>query len=93
MGDGRRGRLDRRGGSQRAGINKKPHPSLSPAQRAADLFTAQPPKAVYAQAILIADMKSRRRHYETLGMEMDETVDWERVEAYYEELEDGKTGN
>jgi len=49
--------------------------------------------AVHARAILIADMKSRRRHYETLSMEMDETVDWESMEAYYKELEDGKTGN
>ena len=43
--------------------------------------------SVHSRAILIADMKSRRRHYETLGIEMDETVDWESVEVYYEELD------
>ncbi len=43
--------------------------------------------AIHARAILIADMKSRKRHYETLGMPMDETVDWESVEAYYERLD------
>jgi regulator of RNase E activity RraA len=43
--------------------------------------------AVHARAILLADMKARRKLYERLGMEMDETVDWEKVEAYYREVE------
>jgi len=42
--------------------------------------------AVHARAILIADMKARRGLYERLGMEMDETVDFETVEAYYRQL-------
>lgn len=43
--------------------------------------------AIHAQAILIADMKGRRRLYERLGMELDATVDYETVEAYYRALE------
>jgi len=43
--------------------------------------------AVHARAVLLADMKGRRRLYEKLGMEMDETVDFERVEAYYRQFE------
>lgn len=39
--------------------------------------------AVHARAILLADMRARGGHYERLGMEMGETVDWETVEAYY----------
>ena len=42
--------------------------------------------AVHAQAILLADMRGRRRLYEQLGMEMDETVDVETVEAYYRQF-------
>jgi len=41
--------------------------------------------AEHAIAILVADMKGRRRLYETLGMAPDETVDYEHVEAYYRE--------
>ena len=43
--------------------------------------------AVHARAILLADMKGRRRLYERLGMEMDETVDCEKVEEYYRQFE------
>lgn len=42
--------------------------------------------AVHARAILLADMKARRRLYERLGMTPDETVDDEIVEAYYSTL-------
>jgi len=42
--------------------------------------------AVHAVAILIADMKGRRRLYEKLNLPLDETVDYERVEAYYKAL-------
>ncbi len=40
----------------------------------------------HAVAILLADMKGRRRLYERLGMPMDETVDVARVESYYQKL-------
>ena len=43
--------------------------------------------AVHARAILLADMRGRRRLYEKLGMEPDETVDYETVEAYYSQFE------
>ena len=43
--------------------------------------------AVHARAILLADMKGRRKLYEKLGMEFDETVDFEKVEAYYRQFE------
>jgi regulator of RNase E activity RraA len=39
--------------------------------------------AVHAAAVLLADMRGRRRLYERLKMAMDETVDLEKVEAYY----------
>jgi len=39
--------------------------------------------AIHARAVLLADMKGRRRLYEKLGMEADETVDVEMVEDYY----------
>jgi 4-hydroxy-4-methyl-2-oxoglutarate aldolase len=42
--------------------------------------------AVHARAVLLADMRARRRHYERLGMASDETVDFEAVEAYYASL-------
>jgi 4-hydroxy-4-methyl-2-oxoglutarate aldolase len=42
--------------------------------------------AVHARAVLLADMKARRKLYERLGMEMDETVGVEAVEAYYRDL-------
>jgi regulator of RNase E activity RraA len=43
--------------------------------------------AVHARAILLADMRARRRHYETLGKQPDSTVDFEAIEAYYAGLE------
>ena len=39
--------------------------------------------ARHARAILLHDMRARRRHYDTLGIEPDETVDFDAVEAYY----------
>jgi regulator of RNase E activity RraA len=42
--------------------------------------------AVHARAILLADMRARRKHYERLGMPVDATVDHEAVERYYAEL-------
>jgi len=43
--------------------------------------------AVHARAVLLADMRARRRLYERLGKVPDETVDVETVEAYYRRLE------
>jgi len=43
--------------------------------------------AVHARAILLGDMRARRRHYERLGMTPDATVDYETVEAYYRQFE------
>jgi 4-hydroxy-4-methyl-2-oxoglutarate aldolase len=45
--------------------------------------------AVHARAVLLADMRARRRHYERLGMAPDATVDFEGVEAYYAGLSGG----
>jgi regulator of RNase E activity RraA len=45
--------------------------------------------AVHARAVLLADMRARRRHYERLGMPMDATVDAEAVERYYAETDGG----
>jgi 4-hydroxy-4-methyl-2-oxoglutarate aldolase len=42
--------------------------------------------AVHARAVLLADMKARRRLYERLGMPPDATVDVEAVEAYYRQF-------
>jgi regulator of RNase E activity RraA len=39
--------------------------------------------AVHARAILVADMRARRKHYAALGLPQDATVDVEAVEAYY----------
>jgi regulator of RNase E activity RraA len=39
--------------------------------------------AVHARAILLADMRARRKHYEALGITPDSSVDHEAVEAYY----------
>jgi regulator of RNase E activity RraA len=44
--------------------------------------------AVHARAVLIADMKARRKHYERLKMPIDSTVDFEAVEAYFASLGD-----
>ncbi|MBM3237929.1 RraA family protein [Candidatus Poribacteria bacterium] len=43
--------------------------------------------AVHARAVLLADMRARRRLYERLGMTPDATVDYEMVEAYYSQFE------
>ena len=43
--------------------------------------------AVHARAILLADMRARRRHYERLGKALDATVDAEAVEAYYRQFQ------
>jgi regulator of RNase E activity RraA len=45
--------------------------------------------AIHARAVLLADMRARRRHYDRLGMPPDETVDSEAVEKYYQELAGG----
>jgi 4-hydroxy-4-methyl-2-oxoglutarate aldolase len=42
--------------------------------------------ALHAKAILLADMRARRGLYKRLSMTPDETVDFERVEAYYRDL-------
>lgn len=42
---------------------------------------------VHARAILLADMRARRKLYERLGMAPDATVDCEAVERYYSELD------
>lgn len=43
--------------------------------------------AGHAKAVLIADMKSRRKRYESLGIPFDDTVDFEKIEAYYAGLD------
>lgn len=45
-----------------------------------------PEIAVHARAVLLADMRARRKHYERLGMPFDSTVDFEAVEAYFAQL-------
>jgi regulator of RNase E activity RraA len=45
-----------------------------------------PEVAIHARAVLLADMRARRRRYESLGMPLDETVDYEQVEAYYRQF-------
>jgi 4-hydroxy-4-methyl-2-oxoglutarate aldolase len=42
--------------------------------------------AIHARAVLLADMRARRKRYESLGMPLDETVDTEPVEAYYRQF-------
>lgn len=42
--------------------------------------------AKHAKAVLLADMRARRKRYETLGMTPDSTVDAEAIEKYYAEL-------
>jgi len=42
--------------------------------------------ATHARALLLADMRARRKGYESLGMPLDETVDYEPVEAYYRQF-------
>lgn len=50
--------------------------------------------AVHARAVMLADMRARRRHYESLGRPYDETVDADAMEQYFMNLdrETGKTG-
>ncbi len=43
--------------------------------------------AIHARAVLLADMRGRRKLYERLGMTPDATVDFETVEAYYHQLQ------
>ncbi|MBV9814075.1 MAG: hypothetical protein JO326_15100, partial [Acetobacteraceae bacterium] len=43
--------------------------------------------ARHARAILLHDMKSRSGHYKSLGMATDETVDYDTVARYYDDLE------
>ena len=43
--------------------------------------------ATHARAVLLADMRGRRRLYDRLGMQPDDTVDVETVEAYYRSLD------
>ena len=43
--------------------------------------------AIHARAVLLADMRGRRKLYERLGMTPDATVDFETVEAYYNQLQ------
>jgi len=43
--------------------------------------------AKHARAVLLADMRARRGLYDKLGREPDETVDFETVEAYYDQLD------
>ena len=39
--------------------------------------------AVHARAVLLADMRARRKLYARLGMPLDPTVDYETVQEYY----------
>jgi len=43
--------------------------------------------ARHARAILLADMHARRALYDRLGMPLDDTVNFEAVEAYYREVD------
>ncbi|MHC4716240.1 MAG: RraA family protein, partial [Planctomycetota bacterium] len=43
--------------------------------------------AGHARAVLLADMRGRRELYEKLDLPIDETVDYETVEAYYAQFE------
>lgn len=43
--------------------------------------------AVHARAVLLADMRARRKRYESLNMQPDETVDSAHVEEYYRQFE------
>ncbi|MBM3493603.1 MAG: RraA family protein [Armatimonadetes bacterium] len=45
--------------------------------------------AVHARAILLADMRARRALYDRLSMRPDETVDYEAVQTYFMEVNDG----
>ncbi|MCY3023532.1 MAG: RraA family protein [Planctomycetota bacterium] len=43
--------------------------------------------AVHARAVLLADMRARRKFYERLAMPFDATVDCATVETYYKQFE------
>ena len=43
--------------------------------------------AVHARAVMLADMRARRRHYESLGRPYDETVDADAMEKYFKDLD------
>jgi len=43
-------------------------------------------KRSIAALIAIDDKKSRRRLYEKVGKEPDETVDWEAAQEYYQDI-------
>ena len=43
--------------------------------------------ASHAREVLLADMRSRKRHYEALDMPLDSSVDADAVVAYYDQLE------
>ena len=45
--------------------------------------------AAHARAILLTDMRARRKYYDRLNMPPDETVDYEAVEAYFREVDGG----
>jgi regulator of RNase E activity RraA len=42
--------------------------------------------AKHARAILLTDMHSRRKHYDALGIPVDSTVDYDSVDAYYQDV-------
>jgi 4-hydroxy-4-methyl-2-oxoglutarate aldolase len=42
--------------------------------------------AVHARAILLADMRARRAHYESLGLQSDSSVDVDAIEAYFADV-------
>ena len=42
--------------------------------------------ATHARAIVLSDMRARRKHYDKLGMASDSSVDFDAVEAYFADL-------
>lgn len=46
-----------------------------------------PEVAWHAKAVLLADMKARRKHYDSLAIAPDETVDSNALEGYYAQFE------
>ena len=40
--------------------------------------------AVHARAVLLADMHARRKHYSSLGLQTDSSVDFDAIEAYFD---------
>ena len=43
--------------------------------------------AVHARGVLLHDMRGRRGHYEKLGLPVDDTVNYEKVEEYFSQFE------